>query len=65
MTTMFLIGLGIFLVIVAIAVWANDIPNDAIEIDNEEAAEVAAEDHAIPPPPKPPEEFMGGAGDNA
>ncbi len=65
MITVFLIGLGVFLAIVAIAVWANDIPNDAIEIDNEEAAEVAAGDHAIPPPPKKPEEFMGGAGDNA
>lgn len=65
MVTVFLIGLGIFFCIVAIAVWANDIPNDAIEIENEEAVEVAEEDHTTPPPPKPPEEFMGGAGDSA
>ena len=65
MNSFLIIGLGIFVLIVVVAIWSTDTSAEALEIDAEETEEVLEEGPNIePPPPKPQEEYNGGAGDN-
>ncbi len=65
MSSFLIIGLGIFVFIVVVAIWSTDTSTEALEIDAEETAEVTEEGPNIEPlPPKPQQEYQGGAGDS-
>ena len=65
MNSFLIVGLGIFVLIVVVAIWSTDTSEEALEIDAEETEEVMEEGPNIEPlPPKPEEEYYGGAGDN-
>ncbi len=65
MSSFLLVGIGIFVLIVVIAVWSTDTSEEALEIDAEETQEVIEEGNVVHiPPPKPKEEYSGGAGDS-
>ena len=65
MNSFLIVGLGIFVLIVVVAIWSTDTSAEALDIDAEETAEVIEEGPNIEPlPPKPEEEYQGGAGDN-